>query len=87
MDLNVKGLEPEVAGRLAEQAAAEGVSQQEWIRQLLRRAAGRLSPAELMAQRADIRPMTGAEFDEIRKAVATRRRATVQRHNARQRRR
>ena len=46
MDVNVKSLEPEVVERLAAQAAAEGMSQQEWIRQALRRTAGRLSPAE-----------------------------------------
>ena len=87
MDLNVKGLEPEVADRLADQAAAEGLSQQEWIRQILRRTAARLSPAELMAQRADLRPMSDAEFEKIRTAVASRRRNAVQRINARQRRR
>ena len=32
MDVNVKGLEPAVLARLAEQAAIEGMSQQEWLR-------------------------------------------------------
>src|SRR2546421_131682 len=50
-DVNVKNLAPEVVARLAEQAEAEGMSQQEWIRQTLRRSAARLSPAELLARR------------------------------------
>lgn len=83
MDINVKGLEPEVAERLSEQAAAEGFSQQEWIRQVLRRTAGRLSPAELLAQRATAEPMGDAEFGEIRAEVARRRRAAAERLNAR----
>jgi hypothetical protein len=87
VDLNVKGLEPEVADRLAEQAAAEGLSQQEWVRQILRRAAARLSPAELMAQRESLRPMTETEFETVMTAVARRRREVVQGLNARQRRR
>jgi hypothetical protein len=86
MDVNVKGLEPEVAERLAQQAAAEGLSQQEWIRQVLRRTAGRLSPAELAAQRAAAEPMSDAEFDKLRAAVARRRQRTVERLGAKQRR-
>jgi hypothetical protein len=74
MDVNVKGLEPEVVARLAEQAEAEGMSQQEWIRQVLRRTAGRLSPAELLAQRAVVAPMSESDFAELRNEVATRRR-------------
>jgi hypothetical protein len=86
VDLNVKGLEPDVAERLAEQAAAEGLSQQEWIRQILRRTASRLSPAELLAQRGGLEPMTEREFDQVRARVARRRRDALQRLNARQRR-
>lgn len=85
MDVNVKGLEPEVAERLSQQAAAEGLSQQEWIRQILRRTASRLSPAELLAQRAVAKPMSEAEFDKVRAQVARRRRTTVERVGARQR--
>ena len=87
MDLNVKGVEPEVAERLAEQAAAEGLSQQEWIRQVLRRTARRLSPAELDAQRAAQQPMSEADFERIRAEVARRRRGTIERLGVRQRRR
>jgi len=87
MDLNVKGLEPAVAERLAQQAAAEGLSQQEWIRQVLRRVAGRLSPAELMSQRETLTPMSTEEFKKITAASARRRRKTVDELGARQRRR
>lgn len=87
VDLNVKGLEPEVAERLAQQASAEGLSQQEWIRQVLRRTAGRLSPAELLAQRGVVEGMSEAEFDQVRAQVARRRREAVERLSAGQRRR
>ncbi len=68
-----------VLGHLrAEQAAAEGVSQQEWVRQVLRRTAARLSPAELLKQRGEATPMSEAEFAQLQKLVAGRRRATAQ---------
>jgi hypothetical protein len=86
MDVNVKGLEPEVADRLAQQAAAEGLSQQEWIRQVLRRTANRLSPAELVLQREGLEPMTEREFDQLRGRAARRRMDALARLNARQRR-
>lgn len=77
--MNVKNVEPDVLVRLAEQAAAEGMSQQEWIRQTLRRTAARLSPAELTAQRAQVTdPMTEPEFAEIQQRVAGRRRAAIE---------
>jgi hypothetical protein len=82
MDVNVKGLEPEVVARLADQAAAEGVSQQEWVRQVLRRTAGRLSPAELLAQRASMTPMSEGEFATLSKRVAGRRRSSAERLGA-----
>ncbi len=75
----MKKLEPEVVARLAEQAAAEGMSQQEWLRQALRRTAARLSPAELVTQRSAAAPMTDSEFAALRKAVAARRRAAAER--------
>jgi len=76
--VNVKNVEPDVLVRLAEQAAAEGMSQQEWIRQTLRRTAARLSPAELTAQRALMTdPMTEQEFAEIQRRVTGRRRAAI----------
>jgi len=87
MDVNVKRLEPEVVARLAEQAAAEGMSQQEWLRQILRRTAARLSPAELLAQRASSNPMSDKEFAAVRKRVAARRRTEVERIGAAGRRR
>jgi len=77
--VNVKNVDPEVMARLAEQAEAEGVSQQEWIRQTLRRTAARLSPAELVAQRAlAAAPMTEGEFAEVQRRVAERRRTAVE---------
>jgi hypothetical protein len=87
VDVNVKNLEPEVVARLAEQAAAEGMSQQEWIRQALRRTATRLSPAELLAQKTKTTPMTDEQFEELRQRIGTRRRAAVERLGAPRRRR
>lgn len=87
MDLNIKNLEPEVVARLAEQAATEGMSQQEWVRQLLRRASGRLSPAELVAQRSAATPMSEAEFTAVRERVLLRRRAAGEQLGASDRRR
>lgn len=87
MDVNVKRLESEVVARLAEQAAAEGMSQQEWLRQILRRTAARLSPAELLEQRASSNPMSDKEFAAVRKRVAARRRTAAERLSATGRRR
>lgn len=86
MDVNVKGLEPEVVARLSEQAAAEGVSQQEWVRQVLRRTAARLSPSELLTQRAETTPMSDEEFAQVQRRVVGRRRASSQRLDAGRRR-
>jgi plasmid stability protein len=77
VNLNIKNLDDGVAARLAEQAAAEGMSQQEWLRQVLRRTAGRLSPAELEAQRSGVEPMSAAEFAALQAKVAERRRREV----------
>lgn len=78
--MNVKNVDPEVLARLSEQAAAEGMSQQEWIRQTLRRTAARLSPSELVAQQSLVAdPMTDAEFAAIQRRVADRRRAAIER--------
>jgi hypothetical protein len=87
VDINIKGVDPGVAARLAEQAAAEGMSQQEWVRLLLRRTADRLSPAELAAQRATASPMSEREFGRLRKKAATRRRTAIERLDAPDRRR
>ncbi len=77
--MNVKNVDPEVMARLAQQAEAEGVSQQEWIRQTLRRTAARLSPAELVAQRSLVAaPMTEGEFADVQRRVAERRIAAIE---------
>lgn len=59
VDVNVKGLDPEVLDRLAQQAEAEGVSRQEWIRQVLGRTAAPLSPAELVADAGGLLVLAG----------------------------
>lgn len=80
--MNVKNLEADVVARLAEQAAAEGLSQQEWLREILRRTAARLSPAELAAQRTRLTPMSEAAFARLQQQVAQRRAAAAQRDDA-----
>jgi len=87
MDMSIKSLDPAVAARLAEQAAAEGLSQQEWVRRILRTASARLSPTELVSQRAKLDPMTDEQFAGLRKKVSDRRRGAVQNLNASRRRR
>ena len=83
----MKNVEADVMARLAEQAKAEGMSQQEWIRQTLRRSASRLSPAELLAGRGTSEPMSDEEFRQLRKRVTAARRSAVAGLDARQRRR
>lgn len=87
MDINIKNVDPELVGRLAEQAAAEGLSQQEWLRQVLRRTAARLSPAELMARRETVSPMTEAEFAALREKARKRRGSAAESLSAPDRRR
>ena len=77
VDVNVKGLDESVVARLAEQAVAEGMSQQEWLRQVLGRTAARLSPAELVAQRAAVTPMSDREFATIRRRAAAARKRSM----------
>lgn len=86
MDINVKNIPSEVARRLTEQAEAENMSQQEWIRQVLARAAGRLSPAELLKQRQAVSPMSEAEFQQAMAAATTHRQASTKHLRASQRR-
>ncbi len=86
VDINVKNLDPDIVSRLAEQARAEGMSQQEWIRQTLRRSTARLSPAELLRSREVTEPMKDEEFSEIRQRAAKRRKVAVESLDARQRR-
>lgn len=87
MDINVKNLDADVVSRLAEQARAEGMSQQEWIRQTLRRSTARLSPAELLRRGGGTAPMNDEEFTRIRQRAARSRTAAVENLDARQRRR
>ena len=77
MDVWIRNLEPEVVRRLEEQALAEGISRQEWVRLALERTAARLSPAELLLARSERTPMTEAEFARIRAEAASRRRRRV----------
>lgn len=63
------------------------MSQQEWIRQTLRRSTARLSPAELLLRRQEAEPMDDEEFATIRELAAKRRKAAVEGLGARQRRR
>jgi hypothetical protein len=87
MDINVKNLDADVVARLAEQAEAEGMSQQEWIRQTLRRSAARLSPAELLVRHQEEEPMNEDQFTTLTQRAAKRRTAAVEGLGARQRRR
>ena len=66
MQLNVRNLGEETAARLAEQAAAEGVSLSEWVRQSLDRVAALASPSELIARRSSNleRAMAADDFDK-----------------------
>lgn len=63
MDLNVKDLDDAVGQRLREQAAAAGMSVQQYLRTELARIAARKSPAELVA---GSEPMKRSEFEAIR---------------------
>lgn len=83
VDVNIKNVEPEILARLAEQAAAAGLSQQEWLRQTLRRTAARLSAAELSAVRESVTPMTEDEFADLQVRAAARRRASAEALGAR----
>ena len=66
MDLNVKGLDDEVGKRLREQAAAAGLSVQQYLRDQLTRIASRRSPAEF-ARSSE--PMSRADFEAIRRRL------------------
>jgi hypothetical protein len=73
VNVSIKNVDPVVMARLAEQAKAEGMSQQEWLRQILARTAGRLSPAEVVARSPLFKAMTDAEFSEFTAKIAARR--------------
>jgi plasmid stability protein len=66
VDLNIKDLDDSVGQRLREQAAAAGMSVQQYLRNELTRLAARLSPAELASGRE---PMSRAEFEAIRRRL------------------
>ena len=66
MDLNIKDLDDAVGQRLREQAAAAGMSVQQYLRNELTRIAARRSPAELVEGR---QPMSRAEFVAIRQRL------------------
>ena len=66
MDLNIKGLDDGVGERLRQQAAAAGLSVQQYLRNELTRIASRPSPAEFAAGR---QPMSRAEFAAIRQRL------------------
>jgi len=75
MDVSVKGLEPEVVARLAQQAEREGVSAQEWMRQALRRTAALLTPREL-SDRVEARaPVSEERYQATMETVKARRSA------------
>lgn len=75
MDISVKGLEPEVVARLAEQAEREGVSAQEWMRQALRRTAALLTPGELSDRVAGRTPISEDRYQATMATVTSRRAA------------
>ena len=66
MDLNIKGLDDNVGKRLRDQAAAAGVSMQQYLRSELTRIASRLSPAEFARGH---KPMTRDEFLSVRQRL------------------
>jgi plasmid stability protein len=66
MDLNIKDLDNSVGERLREQAAAAGMSVQQYLRNELTRIAARRSPAELVTGRE---PMSQSEFAAIRQRL------------------
>jgi hypothetical protein len=73
VDVSVKGLEPEVVARLAEQAEREGVSAQEWMRQALRRTAALLTPGELGDRVAARTPVSEDRYQAAMATVKARR--------------
>ena len=66
VDMNIKDLDDDVARRLKEQAAAAGLSVQQYLRNELTRIASRRSPAEFAQGRE---PMNRAEFEAIRRRL------------------
>ena len=68
MDLNIKDLDADVGERLRQQAAAAGLSTQQYLRNELTRIASRRSPAEFVRGHE---PMSRSEFEAIRRRLRT----------------
>ncbi len=66
VDLNIKDLDDDVGARLRQQAAAAGLSMQQYLRNQLTRIASRLSPAELAP---GPHTMSRSEFEAIRRKL------------------
>lgn len=66
MDLNIKDLDVDVGERLRQQAAAAGLSMQQYLRNELTRIASRRSPAEFVRGH---QPMSRSEFEAIRQQL------------------
>ncbi len=87
MDINIKNVPEADAKRLAEQAEAEGLSQQEWIRQVLHNTANRMSPAEFARIKPSAPAISEADYMTFIKDVAARRRKVIEKLGASNRRR
>jgi hypothetical protein len=83
MDVSIKGLDAAVVTRLAEQAAVEGVSAQEWMREALGRRAALLTPRELDAAVQARKPVSRERHEAAMAVVQGRRSAVVQKSTAR----
>jgi len=66
VDLNIKDLDDDVGQRLREQAAAAGLSVQQYLRTELARIAARRSPEEFVR---DHEPMNRSDFEAIRRRL------------------
>jgi plasmid stability protein len=66
VDLNIKDLDGDVGERLRQQAAAAGLSMQQYLRNELTRIASRRSPAEFVRGR---QPMSRSQFEAIRRRL------------------
>ncbi len=66
MDLNIKDLDDDVGERLRQQAAAAGLSMQQYLRNQLTRVASRPSPEELAP---GAHTMSRSEFEAIRRKL------------------
>jgi hypothetical protein len=83
MDVSIKGLDAAVVARLAEQAALEGVSAQEWMRETLGRRAALLTPRELDAAVSSRRPVSRERHDKAMAVVGARHTAGLQKQTTR----